>query len=131
MKLEKIFLCIAVGFIAVSFNGCNLDDANYSKDNHLKTNKIKDSLYNEIYLIRSLSTGEERYSEYLTDSVSFRKYVCTHDFGQWLYGVIGENDALTVYQITGNLLNDKQVVYDTVFLSTYNIKELKQEGKFE
>ena len=128
MKLEKIFLCIAVGFFAVSFSACSSD--NYSKDNHQKTNTIKDSLYNEIYLIRSISTDVVRYSQYITDSVNFRKYVCTHVFGEYLHVEVGEN-VLAVYKIKGSLLNDKQVVFDTVFLANYNINELKREGKFE
>jgi len=134
MKLQKFFLGIAFGFTAVSFSGCDWDGSNYSKDNHLKTTQIKDSLYNEIYLIRSVGSSIERYSEYITDSVSFRKYICTHDFGEWLYGEILKNDALAVYKVTGSLVSNNQrtqTVFDTVLIDTYNINELKQEGKFE
>jgi len=63
--------------------------------------------------------------------VNFRKYVCTHDFGEWLYGEIGENDVLTIYKVKGNLLSDKQVSFDTILLTTYHIDKLKKEGIFE
>ena len=134
MNLRKCFLVVVFGFTAVLFSCCNWDSSNYSKDNHLKTTKIKDSLYNEIYLIRSIGSGTERYSEYITDSVNFRKYICTHDFGEWLYGEILKNDALAVYKVTGNLVSNgrgTQTVFDTILIDTYNINELKREGKFE
>ena len=121
--------------VALLFSACNGDDSYYySKDNHLKTNKIKDSLYNEIFLVRSISANAEQYSEYITDSVSFRKYICTHNFGEWLYGEVLKKDALAVYKITGNLqttAKGTETVFDTLHVNTYNINELKREGKFE
>jgi len=131
MRLQKIILSIALGFITVLFARCNWNDSNFSKDNYLKTTAVKDSLYNETYLIRSRSTDIERYSQYITDSVNFRKYVCTHDFGEWLYGEVGKNDVLTIYKVKGNLLSGKQMTFDTILLTTYHIDELKKEGIFE
>jgi len=130
MKLKTFFLCTAFGFATVLFSCCNLDDSVYSKDNHLKTTKIKDSLYNEIFGIRSRFSDVERYSEYITDSVSFRKYICTHNFGEWLYGEILKDDVLTVYKIVGSV-QENQTVFDTIPIATYNINALKQEGMFE
>jgi len=130
MKLKKLFQCTAFGFATVLFSCCNLDDSVYSKDNHLKTTEIKDSLYNEIFGIRSRFSDVEHYSEYITDSVSFRKYVCTHDFGEWLYGEILKDDVLAVYKIVGNV-QENQPVFDTIPIETYNISVLKREGKFE
>ena len=114
----------------IAFSRCNWGDSNYSKENHLKTNEIKDSLYNEIFLIRSISADKERYSEYITDSVNFRKYVCTHDFGEWIYGEITKNDVLAIYKISGTV-SETQIVFDTTKIATYNIGELKLEGRFE
>ena len=131
MRLQKIILGIVFGFITVSFTCCHWNDSNFSKDNHLKTTPIKDSLYNETYLVCFRSLDIERYSQYITDSVNFRKYVCTHDFGEWLYGEVGKNDVLTIYKVKGNLLSGKQITFDTILLTTYHIDELKKEGIFE
>ena len=130
MKLKKFFISTAFGLATVSFSCCNLDDSVYSKDNHLKTIEIKDSLYNEIFGIRSRFSDVERYSEYITDSVSFRKYVCTHDFGEWLYGEILKDDVLAVYKIVGSI-QENQTVFDTIPIATYSINALKREGDLE
>ena len=130
MKFKKFFLGIVLVFIAISFSCCNEDSLKYSKDNHLKTNEIMDSLYNEIFLVRSFGSETERYSEYITDSGNFRKYVCTHDFGEWIYGEILKNGILVVYKISGSV-SGNQVALDTTKIATYNINELKLEGKFE
>ncbi|MCL2131627.1 MAG: hypothetical protein FWH36_04125 [Lentimicrobiaceae bacterium] len=128
MKLRTIFLGIALVFTAVLFSSCG-GDVDYSKDNHLKTNEIMDSLYNEIFLVHSF--GEtERYSEYITDSVHFRKYICTHDFGEWIYGEILKDGFLVVYKVSGKVAGT-QVILDTNKITTCNIGELKREGKFE
>jgi hypothetical protein len=132
MKLRKIFLSFICGFAIVSFSACNWGNGDYSKENLHGIIKINDSLYNETFLIRSIINDTERYSEYITDSVSFRKYVCTHDFGETLHGEMGKNgDYLAVYKVKGSISEEKRVVFDTVFINTYNINELKREGKFE
>jgi len=132
MKLSKIFLGIVLIFITIAFSRCGLNESVYSKKNHLKTTKIKDGLYSEVFFIRSMLSDEiERYSEYITDSASFRKYIYTYNSGEWIYGEMSQNDVLTIYKITGKLLPDNQTVFDTTKINTYIISELKQEGKFE
>jgi hypothetical protein len=132
MKTSKNLLGIALIFTMIMFNCCGLNDSIYSKDDHLKTTKIRDSLYSEVFFIRSmLSDNVERYSEYITDSVNFRKYIYTYNSGEWIYGEMSKNDILTIYKITGKLLSDGQTVFDTTKIDTYNINKLKQEGKFE
>jgi len=132
MRKNKVLSSIALIFTITAFCSCGLNDSIYSKENHLKTTKIKDSLYSEVFFIRSvLSDDIERYSEYITDSVSFRKYIYTYNRGEWIYGEMSKNDVLTIYKITGKLLPDNQTVFDTTKIDTYNINKLKKEGKFE
>jgi hypothetical protein len=131
----NIFLGIALCIITIGFICCNLEESVYSKKNHLKTSKIKDDLYSEVFFIRSiLSEDISRYSEYITDSVNFRKYVYTYSTGEWIYGeMTKDNNILTIYKITGKS-PDKQedkIIFDTTKIASYNISELKREGKFE
>ena len=132
MKSIKI-LRITLFITAIAFVGCNLEESVYSKKNHLKTTKIRDGLYSEVFFIRSiLSEDMVRYSEYLTDSVSFRKYVYTYDKGEWIYGEMSKNgDVLTIYKVTGTVLFDTEIAFDTAKIDAYNIAELKKEGKFD
>ena len=131
MKSNKWLLKIVV-VTAIIFSGCNLEESVYSKDNHLKTTKIREGLYSEVFFIRSiLSETMVRYSEYITDSMNFRKYVYTYNKGEWIYGEMSKNDVLTIYKVSGTLVSDIYVVYDTTKIGTYNIVELKREGKFE
>jgi hypothetical protein len=150
MTSNKLFLVIALVITTIAFYSCHLEDSVYSKDNHLKTTKIRDSLYSEVFFIRSiLNENVERYSEYITDSVNFRKYVYTYNRGEWIYGEMSKDyNILTIYKVTGNIENDdvstiqkiagsledkreNQIVFDTTKIATYNIPELKREGKFE
>jgi len=135
MKLSAFFLGITLVFTTIAFVCCGLNDSVYSKKDHLKTTQIKDSLYSEVFFIRSvLSDDVERYSEYITDSVNFRKYIYTYNSGEWIYGEMTGHDVLTIYKITGKLLSDgqkSQAIFDTTKINTYNISELKREGKFE
>jgi hypothetical protein len=132
MKLNRFCICIVLIFIIIAFSRCGLNESVYSKDNHLKTTKIKDSLYSEVFFIRSmLSDNVERYSEYITDSVRFRKYIYTYNHGEWIYGEMTQHNILTIYKIIGKLLPDNQTVFDTTKINSYNINELRREGKFE
>ena len=98
----------------------------------MKTTKINDSLYSKIYFICSILNADiERYSEYITDSVHFRKYVYTYNIGKWIYGEMSKNSTiLTIFKIRGKHVNN-QTTFDTTKIETYNINELKREGKFE
>ena len=134
MKLNKFFLYIALIITIITFNFCGLEESVYSKKNHLKTTQIKEGLYSEVFFIRSiLHEDVERYSEYITDSVSFRKYIHTYNKGEWIYGEMSKDDVLTVYKISGHFADkqEKQIVLDTTKIDTYTINELKREGKFE
>ena len=132
MKSNTFFLCITLALMLIVFNSCDLQESVYSKENHLKTTKINDSLYSEIYFIRSILNADiERYSEYITDSVHFRKYVYTYNTGEWIYGEMSKSSTvLTIFKISGEHENN-QTIFDTTKIETYNINELKREGKFE
>ena len=131
MKLTLFFLCIALFFTTIRLSSCFLNDSVYSKKNNQKTTQIRDGLYSEVFFIRSISNDSiERYSEYITDSVNFRKYVYTYNSCEWIYGEMNKNDILTIYKVTGSLLSDK-IVFDTTKIADYDINELKRDGRFE
>lgn len=122
--MRRIFL-IYSAIIVFSFliHSC---DSKYSKKNHLNTIKINDHLYYEIYKITSGGTlASDTYSDYLTDSVNFRKYVGTvyYDDEQNRWKIIDSNTVL-VYRL--NIRNN-----DTLEKKIYIISDLKKEGKFE
>jgi len=133
MKLNKFLLSITLIITTVVVVSCGLEESIYSKRDHLKTTKIRDSLYNEVFFIRSiLSDDIGRYSEYITDSVNFRKYIYTYNKGEWIYGVMSKDyNLLTIYKVSGEVLPDNQIVFDTTKIDAYNISELKKERKFE
>lgn len=122
--MRRIFL-FYTAIIVFSFlvQSC---DSKYSKKNHLSTIKINDHLYYEIYKITSGGTlASDTYSDYLTDSVNFRKYVGTvyYDDEQNRWKVIDSNTVL-VYRL--NIRNN-----DTLEKKIYIISDLKKEGKFD
>ncbi len=115
-------VCLLFLFCLILFS---CDNINYSKDNHIKTFKLDDNLYKERYNIYSGGAiGGDVCSVYLTDSISFRKYL----------GKEFDNEQINVF-----LINSKAVLiykidlhtYELLESSTYKISELQQEGKFE
>jgi len=123
--MRRVFLFSAV-IIVFSFlvQSC---DSKYSKKNHISTLQVDKHLFYEIYKITSGGTlASDTYSDYLTDSVNFRKYVGTvyYDDEQNRYKLIDSNIVL-VYRL--NIRNKN----DTLEKKIYIISDLKKEGKFD
>jgi len=122
--MRRVFL-FSASIIVFSFlvQSC---DSKYSKKNHISTLQVNKHLFYEIYKITSGGTlASDTYSDYLTDSVNFRKYVGTvyYDDEQNRYKLIDSNTVL-VYRL--NIRNN-----DTLEKKIYIISDLKKEGKFD
>ena len=94
--------------------------------NLVNTEKLNDCIYKEVY---QLATGGvlagDTYSYYITDTISFRKYVAiTYYDDERIRMEMPDSNTVKVYKIV-SLVN----IYDTTILGTYNIEELKREGK--
>jgi len=99
----------------------------YSKREHVATIPIGPHLFNEIYKVYSGGVfASDSYSNYLTDSVNFRKYVGTryHDDEEIYCNVIDSNNVIVVKRSKVN-------TSDTLEKNIYEINKLIIEGKFE
>ena len=119
------------------FNNCT--NNRYSKDNHVVTFEIEDGIYKERFEIPSgggcldIMTADY-HSEYITDSVNFRKFlgICADHY--WFVCKMNGR-YIDVYQTVGRFEalpnGGARTVEDTIYNITYNIDKLKREGKFE
>ena len=120
--MKKNIKYLFFGFLIV-FCSCS-ENIDYSKDDHFSTRKIRDGLYSENYRIGVYGWV---YAVYLTDSVSFRKYVCKRTDYEWIdYEEIDE-DTYVLYK-GEYIFNNKERILEK---KTYKISELQKEGKFE
>ena len=104
---------------------------NYSKDNHSLTIVVGDELYMEIYTVYSGGVfASDVITFYLTDSISFRKYVGTKGYDdQGVTPKLIDNNNVIITRSGPRLFGfGKDVVLEE---KTYNIPTLKKEGKFE
>ena len=100
----------------------------YSKDNFVGTQELKETIYRERFQIHSGGVfAGDSYSDYLTDSVNFRKYVGTayHDNEMLIYA-LSSDTVVDVYKITWNFSNN-----DTLKIASYNFNDLIRLGKFD
>jgi hypothetical protein len=123
MKKSCEFLILVLLFNFLQ--GCTADR---SKRHYKTTYKNGDHLFVEVFTIfGSGAFGGDRLSEYLTDSISFRKYVGTFDDNAEAisYKMVIDSIYIEKYSLPGrntNLVSEKQ---------TYNINSLKKENRFE
>jgi hypothetical protein len=97
----------------------------HSKEYPLGSHKLINNLFRETYQTSSGGVfASDTYSDYLTDSISFRKYVgYQHDDEQIRFSMLDDN-LILVYKIE---IHTK----DTLEMDVYSISQLKKEGKFE
>ncbi len=126
LSLEKksrmlIFLLI-VGFMLLS---CT---SKYSKQHYFGTGKISSGLYKEVFCINTggvMASGS--YSYYLTDSVSFRKYLGTsYSDEEIIHCEMFDSGRIMVFRVSFRG-NEK----DTISKEFYQLSELKSEGKYD
>jgi len=100
-------------------------DVNYSKENHLRTIRIDENLYVETYNVYNGGVpGGAVETSYLTDSVTFRKYLGKAMDYELIYTFLFQQKMALVVKIN----TDSYKVKETTI---YDISELKEEGKFE
>ncbi len=107
------------------------ENVDYSKDDYVSTFKpinglnLKDNLFIERYRIYAGGVlGGDVETVYVTDSLSFRKYLGKQFDDEMIDVVAIRYQSILVYKFnlhTNKLLNAK----------IYDIDELKKEGKFE
>ncbi len=100
----------------------------YKKDNHQFTKKLSVGLYEEVFLLSSGGVlGSDLYSCYLTDSMSYRKFIGRFDNKEKYVIEQLNSDTIKAIKYSRRIHYGSSVPIDSV---TYSIKELKREGKF-
>jgi len=119
-----IILTFSVLLFSLSELSCH---SKYSKKKHVGTVKIGEHLYNEIYQVYAGGVlANDSYSDYLTDSVNFRKYVGTVYYDdEKNYCKLIDSNTVLVYRL--NIRNKN----DTLEKKIYLLSDLKKEGKFD
>jgi len=100
----------------------------HDKSNHEFTTKITDGIYLETYSIyRQGAWGTDIFTDYLTDSTSFRLFIDTYDTEDEAISFSVKEDTiiLTKYHFTKD--REKDIVYKKIF----PIEELKSINRFE
>jgi hypothetical protein len=103
---------------------------NYRKDNHIATFEIDEGVYNEKFQVFSGGVfAGDSYSQYITDSISFRKYIGTiyHD-DEKMYCEMLSTDIVKVYSVRLPFLDNPG---DTFDIKYYSLFELQKEGRFD
>ncbi len=125
--MKKIFILI-VSFFCCFFYHC-------SNNKHFEYKivdviNLSDSIYCEEYLYYGggVFGGEIIYS-YITDSISFRKYVGKYDDNSMIIYKTDTNNRIDVYKIIDIGLWEHK--YDTALLKSYYISSLKKNNIFD
>lgn len=123
MKYSIILLLVTISIsIVMCTNGRN-------KKHHKDTTKLIEQLYVETYTdFGSGAFGTDIVSDYLTDSISFRKYVGTFDEGPeyYYYNILGDTIYIEKYKSSEDKAPKK--LLDKRYLL---ISDLKRTGTFE
>jgi len=120
VMMKKLILI----FLVILLFSCS---SRYSKKHHIGTLVIDNQLYYEMFQTYSGgSLASDTYSDYVTDSSTFRKYVGSifYDDQQLRFKLINK-DSLLIFTINRHKLND------TIEQKVYIISKLKKEGRFE
>lgn len=102
----------------------------YSKKNHLFTGVISDQLFSEVYRVESFGVGGDVYSVYLTDSLSFRKFIdLYYDNESFDFIVLEDHIEAVKKEESGGLSNPK---FEKTVIKRYrfSINELVSAGDF-
>ena len=126
MKMKDITPLL---FLALLCNGCGYGDC--GGNNHYMTLTLSNNIYVEEYrCFCGGATTTDVFYLYLTDSISFRKYVGINDFPSETVIIKGRNDSIVdVYQKKNiGIIEPK---YKTKLVKSYNINILKKKNKFD
>ena len=120
-----IFIILCSLIILTCCNG------NCGNNNIVNVTIISDSLYKETYrcYCGGVYGGDIIYS-YITDSVSFRKFVGKYDDHSRIFYQIVSDYSVNAYMETEGVFFEHKY-YDTILLKSYNINLLKIEHVFD
>ena len=119
--MKNTLLFILTSIILISCNPAR----KYAKDTPVGSKKIKEGLYRETYCTHGGGVyASNVYSCYLTDSISFRKYLGTEDDYELIY-ISPLNDSIIFVR---KFEIDTDMDIETM---EYNLHILKREGKFD
>ena len=97
----------------------------YSKDKPETSVEVSKNLYLEMYCTSQGGVfASDTFSKYLTDSVSFRKYVGYELDDEVIKASILNSNLVFIYKIDFHTT-------DTLEMSVYSISQLKKGGKWE
>jgi hypothetical protein len=125
--MRRIIIILSVfTFTVLSFSELSCS-SKYSKKNHVGTIKISEHLYYEIFQVYAGGTlANDSYSDYLTDSVNFRKYVGTVYYDdEKNYCKALDSNRVLVYRL--NIRNKSDTLEQRVYIKS----DLIMEGSFD
>ena len=124
--LKSILILIAFCFLISFVFSCRSD---LSKKVHDSTTPVCDKhLFVETFTIfGSGAYGEDRVSEYLTDSTNFRIYVGTFDNGHEGYSYQCYGDSIRISKVVDDTAGKRKIVS----LNIFRVSDLKKSKKFD
>lgn len=92
--MKYYYKLVTYTILGILFISCN---DNYSRKDHKYTTKLKQGLFVETFTVfGSGAFGTDKVSDYLTDSILFRKYIGSFDEGVENYYYKVSNDTIYV-----------------------------------
>jgi hypothetical protein len=93
---------------------------------HFKTELIETDIYCEIFLVHAGGVhGGEKYTEYLTDSNSFRYFIGEYDDNSNISYEFKENDLILIRHINYNKVDGAVNIYRTDTMSKQEMTDSK------
>jgi hypothetical protein len=115
MSRLNIFILLAI--MSIILFSCN---DKYSRKSHNRTTEIKKGLFVETFTVfGSGAFGTDLVTQYLTDSISFRKYIGTFDEGveYYFYKTSGDTIHIEKYKSGQNIEPKKLLWKEQLFFS--------------
>lgn len=124
MKTKSGILIVCLSII---FHGCCHKNSN---GNIVDVDKLSDAVYCERYKCYGCGVfGGDIIYTYITDSVSFRKYVGKYDdYGMIYYSFLSDS-VINAYNVTD--IGKLEHQYDTMLIESYNLSSLKKTHSFD
>ena len=129
MKRKNIIVNLTSILFVLLCNSCGYGDC--GDNNHYRTDTLSNSIYVEEYrCFCGGATTTDVFYVYLTDSISFRKYVGINDFPYETIIIESRNDSIVdVYQEKDIGITEHK--YKTKLIKSYNINTLKKKNIFD
>ena len=116
-------------FLALLCSGCGYGDC--GDNNHYRTDTLSNNIYVKEYrCFCGGATTTDVFYVYLTDSISFRKYVGMDDFPSETTIIKSRNDSIVDVYVKKDV-GIYEEKYETKLKKSYNINMLKKKNKFD